>query len=126
VARLDTAFLALNPTSTLEVRAAGPAGLAARVRRAEQEATLGYRVTVELTAENRWRTPHLRAWVIGQRAQHAHARERSSDRYRSAPERSRGRPGRDRDGDQDEDHPGGPARRRTERERERDRGGGER
>src|SRR5205823_8090648 len=105
VAQLDAAFLALNPTTTLEVRTASPAGLAARVRRAEQEATLGYRVTTELTAENRWRTPHLRAWVIGQRAHHAHERaharagERSSDRDRAAPERSPARPGRPRDGD---------------------------
>jgi WhiB family transcriptional regulator, redox-sensing transcriptional regulator len=131
VARLDRAFLALNPTS-LEVRAAGPAGLAARVRRAEQEATLGYRVTTELTAENRWRTPHLRAWVIGQRArgaqQHAHARahggERSLERSRSTPERApgRSRPGRD-DGEEG-DRASEPARRRAERER--DRGGGER
>ncbi len=120
VARLDRAFLALNPTSTLEVRAAGPAELAARVRRAEQEATLGYRVTTELTAENRWRTPHMRAWAIAQRA---HAGERSPDRDRSTPERSSGRPGRDRDGDQDENCPGEPARRAW---RERDRGGSER
>jgi WhiB family redox-sensing transcriptional regulator len=127
VARLDTAFLTLNPTS-LGVRAAGPAGLAARVRRAEQEATLGYRVTTELTAENRWRTPHLRTWVVGQRAHHAreraHARagERSSDRGRSTPERSPARPQPSRDGDQEGDRAGEPARRWAER----DRGGGER
>jgi WhiB family redox-sensing transcriptional regulator len=130
VARLDGAFLALNPTTTLEVRAAGPAGLAARVRRAEQEATLGYRVTTEQTAENRWRSPSLGAWAIGQRARHAHQRahahasERSPDRYRSTPERSpgRSRPGRD-DGEEG-DRAGEPARRRVGRER--DRGGGER
>jgi hypothetical protein len=57
-ARVDRAFLALN-TNTLAVRARNQAELAARVRRAEQEATLGYRVATELTAENRWRTPHL-------------------------------------------------------------------
>jgi Transcription factor WhiB len=126
VARLDGAFLSLNPT-TLGVRAAGPAGLAARVRRAEQEAILGYRVTTELTAENRWRTPHLRAWVIGQRAHHAqqraqaHASERSPGRDRSTPERSSGRP--ERDGGREASQPGEPARRRVERERDR---GGER
>jgi WhiB family redox-sensing transcriptional regulator len=121
VAQLDWAFLALNPTSTLEVRAAGPAGLAARVRRAEQEATLGYRVTVELTAENRWRTSHLRAWVVGQRARHAQQRAHAGER---SPDRDRATPGRERDGDQDQDRPGEPARRRAWRER--GRGGGER
>jgi WhiB family transcriptional regulator, redox-sensing transcriptional regulator len=125
VARLDAAFLALNPT-TLKVRTAGPAELAARMRRAEQEATLGYRVTTELTAENRWRTRHLRVWVVRQRAHHAHqrahARERPTGRDRSTPERSPSRPGRD--GDQEADQPGEPARRRAERER--DRGGSER
>jgi WhiB family redox-sensing transcriptional regulator len=125
VARLDAAFLALNPTS-LAVRAAGPAGLAARVRRAEQEATVGYRVTTELTAENRWRTPHLRAWAIGQRAHHAreraHAGERSPDR--SMPERPPARQRPSRDGDQEGDRAGERARRWAERERER--GGGER
>jgi hypothetical protein len=121
VARLDGAFLALNPITTLKVRAVGPAGLAARVRRAEREATLGYRVTTELTAENHWRSVSLRAWAVGQRARgaqqraHAHARERSPDRSRSTPERSPARPGRQRDGDQDADRPG-----------ERDRCGGER
>jgi WhiB family transcriptional regulator, redox-sensing transcriptional regulator len=130
VARLDGAFQALNPTTTLAVRAPNPAGLAARVRRAEQEATLGYRVTVELTAENRWRSPSLRAWAVRQRAHHAHQRaharvgERSSDRYRSTPERSPGRPGRQRDGDQEADHPDGHARRWAERGH--DRGGSER
>jgi WhiB family redox-sensing transcriptional regulator len=112
--RLDAGFLALNPTSTLEVRAAGPAGLGARVRRAEQVATLGYRVTTELTAENRWRSPSLRAWAVGQRARHAqqraHARERS--------------PGRGRDDGEEADHAGGPARRWAERGPER--GGAER
>jgi hypothetical protein len=72
----------LNPTTTLEVRAPSPAELAARVRRAEQEATLRYRITVELTAENRWRTPQLRAWVVGQRTHH---RERACTGERSPP-----------------------------------------
>jgi WhiB family redox-sensing transcriptional regulator len=130
VARLDGAFLALNPTSTLAVRTTGPAELAARVRRAEQEATLGYRVTTELTAENRWRTPHLRAWAVAQRARgaqqraHTRARERSPDRDRATPERSPGRPRPNRDDDQEGDRTGEPARRWAERER--DRGGGER
>jgi WhiB family redox-sensing transcriptional regulator len=130
VARLDAGFLALNPTS-LGVRAAGPAGLAARVRRAEQEATLGYRVTTELTAENRWRSVSARAWAVGQRARHAQQRahgrssagERSPDRDRSGLERSPGRSGRERDGDQDADRPGDLGRRRVERGRD---DGGER
>jgi Transcription factor WhiB len=131
VARLDAAFLALNPTTTLEVRTASPAGLAARVRRAEQEATLGYRVTTELTAENRRPSPHLRAWAVAQRARHAHERAhagaggRSSDRDRATPERSPAQPGRHRDGDQDGDRPGEHDRHRRVA-RERDRGGGER
>jgi hypothetical protein len=129
VARLDRAFLALNPT-TLEVRAPSPAELAARVRRAEQEATLGYRVTTELTAENRWRSPSLRAWAIGQRArgaqQRANARisERSPGWSWATPERSTDQPRPGRDDDQEGDRAGNLGRRRPERER--DRGGGER
>jgi WhiB family redox-sensing transcriptional regulator len=128
VARLDRAFLTLNPTTTLEVRAPSPAGLAARVRRAEQEATLGYRVTTELTAENRWRSPSLRAWAIGQRArgaqQRAHARTsgRSSGCSWATPERPPGQPRPDRGDDQEGDRAGDLGRRRAER----DRGGGER
>jgi hypothetical protein len=116
VARLDGAFLMLNDT-TLAVRTRNPQELAARVRRAEQEATLGYRVTTELTAENRWRTPHLRAWTITQRAHHAHQRA-----HAHASERPSGRP--ERDGDQEADQPGEPARHRAWRER--DRGSSER
>jgi hypothetical protein len=80
-ARLDRAFLALNATS-LVVRARTLRELGARVRRAEQEATLGYRVTTELTAENRRPSPHLRAWAVRQRAHRAQqrARERGHDR----------------------------------------------
>jgi hypothetical protein len=121
-ARLDRAFLALNRT-TLAVRARNQAELAARVRRAEQEATLTYRVTIELTAENRWPSVTARAWAIGQRAHHARARaaERRPDRYRSGGERSSG----DRDSpDGERDGPGDPARRWAARARER--GGAER
>jgi hypothetical protein len=85
-ARLDRAFLSLNRT-TLPVRARNQAELAARVRRAEQEATLTYRVTTELTAENRWPSVSARAWAISQRARHAH------QRAHARAERTRG-PGR--------------------------------
>jgi WhiB family redox-sensing transcriptional regulator len=107
VARLDGAFLALNPTGPLAVRARTPQELAARVRRAEQEATLGYRVTVELTAENRRPSPHLRAWTICQRAHHA--QQRAHERVH------------DRDNDQEGDRAGERARRRQP-----ERGGAER
>jgi WhiB family redox-sensing transcriptional regulator len=121
-ARLDAAFLALNRTA-LPVRARTQAELAARVRRAEQEATLGYRVLTELTAENRWPSPTARAWAISQRAQRARAREgeRQPDRPRSTRERSSGHPG---NSDGERDGPGDPARRWAARTRER--GGAER
>jgi WhiB family redox-sensing transcriptional regulator len=82
--RLDPAFATLNPR--LAPAHVGPAAERfARVRRAEQEATLGYRVTVELTAENRWRTPHVRAWAVRQRAHHAHQRAREREAERPTP-----------------------------------------
>jgi WhiB family redox-sensing transcriptional regulator len=115
-ARVDRAFLTLN-SGTLAVRARNQAELAARVRRAEQEATLGQRVAVELTAENRWRAPHLRAWAIRQRAHHAHQRAHQ----RSTPERPAARPRRGRDNDQEGDRAGEHAR-----WRQRERGGAER
>jgi WhiB family transcriptional regulator, redox-sensing transcriptional regulator len=126
-ARLNGAFLALNPTTTLAVRARNQAELAARVRRAEQEATLSYRVTTELTAENRWPSPSVRAWAIRQRAHHAHQRtrprtgERRPDRYRSTLERASAH--RD-SSDGERDGPNEHARRQAARIRER--GGAER
>jgi WhiB family redox-sensing transcriptional regulator len=125
-ARLDRAFLTLNST-TLAVRARNQAELAARVRRAEQEATLGYRVITELTAENRWRTPHIRAWAVRQRGHHAHqrahTRQPEADWSRSTTERTAASPRRERDNDQEGDRAGEHARWRA---RERDRGGAER
>jgi WhiB family redox-sensing transcriptional regulator len=120
-ARLDRAFLVLNRT-TLAVRARDQAELAARVRRAEQEATLGYRVLIALTAENRWPSRTARAWAISQRAHHARARagERRPDRSWSGGERSPARP----DDTEERGGPDGPARRRAQRARER--GGAER
>jgi WhiB family redox-sensing transcriptional regulator len=94
-ARLDRAFLALN-TTALAVRTRNQQELGARVRRAEQEATLGYRVATELTAENHRPSPHLRAWAVRQRAHHA--QQRAHQR------------GHDRDEDQEGDRAGEPAR----------------
>jgi WhiB family redox-sensing transcriptional regulator len=105
--RLDWAFLALNLTGPLAVRTRNPRELGARVRRAEQEATLGYRVTVELTAENRRPSPHLRAWAVRQRAHRAQQRVRER--------------GHDRDEDQEGDRAGERARWRQP-----ERGGAER
>jgi hypothetical protein len=81
--RLDPAFAAPNPRLTA-ARVGPAAERFARVRRAEQEATLGYRVTTELTAENRWRTPHVRARAIRQRADHARKRARARTGEREA------------------------------------------
>jgi WhiB family redox-sensing transcriptional regulator len=120
-ARLDAAFLALNPTGTLAVRTRNPRELAVRVRRAEQEATLGYRVTTELTAENRWRTPHVRAWTIRQRAHHAQQRAHQRQHDRATPARTAARPRRGRDEHEEGDRAGEHARWRT-----RERGGAER
>jgi hypothetical protein len=93
--------------------------LAARVRRAEQEATLGYRVLTELTAENHWPRVSARAWAVSQRARHAHqlARERHRDRRRA----TGARPPADRDANGDA---AGPARRWAERAAHRSRDGG--
>jgi WhiB family redox-sensing transcriptional regulator len=98
VARLDPVFVALNQRLVARLARRGRRGeLAARVRRAEQEATLGYRVTTGLTAENHWPRVSARAWAVTQRARHAHQRARE----RHATERSRGageRQPADRDG----------------------------
>jgi hypothetical protein len=103
-------FAALNPglVATLTGRARR-GELAERVRRAEQEATLGYRVTIELTAENHWPRVSARAWAVSQRAHHAHqrARERHPDeRSRAAGERhlsGTGQAGERQPGDRDTD-----------------------
>jgi WhiB family redox-sensing transcriptional regulator len=77
-ARLDPAFVALNQRLVARLARRGRRGeLAERIRRAEQEATLGYRVTVELTAENHWPRVSARAWAVAQRAHHARQRARA-------------------------------------------------
>jgi WhiB family redox-sensing transcriptional regulator len=75
--RLDAAFLQLN-RKLLPVRARSEAELAARVRRAEEYATLGAEVVVEMGSETYGKRPAARAWAITRRAQRAH--RRSSDR----------------------------------------------
>jgi hypothetical protein len=102
-----------------------PAERFARVRRAEQEATLSYRVTTELTAENHWPSRAARVWAVGRRAHRAHQRARTSqtDHSRATPQRSPARPRRERDDNQEGDRTGGPARWRA---RVRERGGAER
>jgi hypothetical protein len=87
VARLDPAFVALNQRLVARLARRGRRGeLAERIRRAEQEATLGYRVTTGLTAENHWPQVSARAWAVAQRARHAHqrARERQPERDRAS------------------------------------------
>jgi WhiB family redox-sensing transcriptional regulator len=126
---LDGAFVGLNRRLVAPLASrARPGELPARVRRAEQEATLGYRVTTELTAENHWPSVAARTWAVGQRAHHARERahahagagERRVDRYRSTRARTA-----DRDpSDGERDDPGDHARRRAARDRER--GGAER
>jgi Transcription factor WhiB len=71
--RLDAAFLKLNRT-LLPVRARSDQELAARVRRAEEYATLGAEVVVEMGSETYGKRPAARAWAITRRAQRAHRR----------------------------------------------------
>jgi WhiB family transcriptional regulator, redox-sensing transcriptional regulator len=124
--RLDPAFVALN-TQLTPTQVGPPAERFARVRRAEQEATLGYRVTTELTAENHWPSAAARTWAVRQRAHHAHQRartragERQHERYRSGSERS---PARRDTSDSERDTPSDHARRWAQRAREH--GGAER
>jgi WhiB family redox-sensing transcriptional regulator len=126
--RLDPAFVALN-TQLTPTQVGPPVERFARVRRAEQEATLGYRVTTELTAENHWPSTAARTWAVRQRAHHAHQRaharagagERHNDQSRSAGERS---PARRDTSDSERDTPGDHARRWVQHARER--GGPER
>jgi WhiB family transcriptional regulator, redox-sensing transcriptional regulator len=75
--RLNAAFLALN-RKLLPARARSDAELAARVRRAEEYATLGADVVVEMGSETYGKRPAARAWAITRRAQRAH--HRASDR----------------------------------------------
>ena len=117
---LDPAFVALNPRLVATLAGRARRGeLGERVRRAEQEATLGYRVTTELTAENHWPRVSARAWAVGQRARHA--RQRARERH---PERSRA-PGERHTGDRDaaDDDAAGLVRRWAERTAHRSRDG---
>jgi hypothetical protein len=75
--RLDAAFLKLN-RKLLPARAHTDQELAARVRRAEEYATLGAEVVVEMGSETYGKRPAARAWAITRRAQRAH--HRTSDR----------------------------------------------
>jgi WhiB family redox-sensing transcriptional regulator len=123
---LDGAFVALNRPLVAPLAArARPGELPARVRRAEQEAVFGYRVTTRLTAENHWPSRTARAWAVRQRAQHAqqraHDRTDQREADRSTPERAPARSRQGRDDDQGGDRASGPARRRA-----RERGGAER
>jgi Transcription factor WhiB len=75
--RLDAAFVALN-RRLLPARARSGEELAARVRRAEEYATLGAEVVVEMGSETYGKRPAARVWAISRRAQRAH--HRASDR----------------------------------------------
>jgi WhiB family transcriptional regulator, redox-sensing transcriptional regulator len=68
---LDPVFVALN-RDELPVRACSGGELAERVRRAEDYATLGARVVVELHSESHAAKPTTRAWAITRRANRAH------------------------------------------------------
>jgi WhiB family transcriptional regulator, redox-sensing transcriptional regulator len=71
--RLDPAFVKLNQ-DVLPVRAGSEAERFWRVRRAEDYATLGARVVVELHSESHAAKPSTRAWAITRRADRAHRR----------------------------------------------------
>jgi hypothetical protein len=83
---LDPVFVALNH-GELPVRARTDEKLAARVRRAEDYATLGARVVVELHSENHATKPSAWAWAItrcAQRAQRRHQdREQRNERHKA-------------------------------------------
>jgi WhiB family transcriptional regulator, redox-sensing transcriptional regulator len=76
--RLGAAFVALN-RKLLPARARSDAELAARVRRAEEYATLGADVVVEMGSETYGKRPAARVWAITRRAQRAS--HRASDRH---------------------------------------------
>jgi WhiB family redox-sensing transcriptional regulator len=91
-ARLDQAFLALN-RKLLPARARSEEELAARVRRAENYATLGADVVVEMGSETYGKRPAGRAWAITRRAQRAHQRQadrQHRDQRRQTDRASRG------------------------------------
>jgi hypothetical protein len=106
VRRLDAAFLALN-RKLLPGRARSEQELAARVRRAEEYASFGAEVVVELGSETYGKRPAARAWAITRRAQRAHRRasarqqrdqRRQADRASRADRTSRARaPGQQRE-----------------------------
>jgi hypothetical protein len=75
---LDPVFVALNRAG-LPTRARTGGELAERVRRAEDLATLGARVVVELHSESHAAKPSTRAWAITRRAQRAHHRHLDRD-----------------------------------------------
>jgi WhiB family redox-sensing transcriptional regulator len=70
---LDPVFVTLN-RAELPTRARTGGELAERVRRAEDYATLGARVVVELHSESHAAKPSTRAWAITRRADRAHRR----------------------------------------------------
>jgi WhiB family redox-sensing transcriptional regulator len=74
---LDATFVALN-RRILPARARSDEELAARVRRAEEYATLGADVVVEMGSETHGKRPAARVWAITRRAQRA--RRRTVDR----------------------------------------------
>jgi WhiB family transcriptional regulator, redox-sensing transcriptional regulator len=71
--RLDAAFVVLN-RRILPARARSDQELAARVRRAEEYATLGADVVVEMGSETYGKRPAARVWAITRRAQRTHRR----------------------------------------------------
>jgi WhiB family redox-sensing transcriptional regulator len=68
---LDPVFVALN-RGAIPIRARSGGELAERVRRAEDYATLGPEVVVELHSESHAAKPSTRAWAITRRADRAH------------------------------------------------------
>jgi hypothetical protein len=86
---LDPVFVALN-RDELPVRARSDGELAERVRRAEDYATLGARVVVELHTESHATKPSTRAWAIARRADRGHrlAGQRTSRAERRQADRS--------------------------------------
>jgi WhiB family redox-sensing transcriptional regulator len=80
---LDPVFVALN-RGAIPTRARTGEELAARVRRAEDYATLGAKVVVELHTESHAAQPTTRAWAITRRAQRAH---RAADQRASRADR---------------------------------------
>jgi WhiB family redox-sensing transcriptional regulator len=98
--RLDAAFLQLN-RKLLPARARSDQELAARVRRAEEYATLGAEVVVEMGSETYSKRLAARAWAVTRRAQRAHHRQadrqhrgqrRQADRASRTDRTSRARP----------------------------------